>query len=174
MSASVLVDSVLSADFWFHPRILPLVRKAIDAAKSADGVQRYRVILSGAKATSKERPFRVAVTLIAGKKDGKEPAFFNPPEDKFFFTRIGENFQENYLRMKVSCDYSEISDRRRGLSLSPGGPPWIPLPPLLAHFFDKQAGNDQSPFAWRSVSVHATARGRELKGLAAAISHSPS
>ncbi|GKB25381.1 hypothetical protein Tco_0864782, partial [Tanacetum coccineum] len=29
-------------------------------------------------------------------------------------------------------------------------------PPLLAHFFDEQAVNDQSPFAWRSVSVHGT------------------
>nr|GFC06220.1 hypothetical protein [Tanacetum cinerariifolium] len=45
-ASSVPVDSVLSADSWFHPRILPSVRKATDAAKSADGAQRYRVILS--------------------------------------------------------------------------------------------------------------------------------
>nr|GEX23443.1 uncharacterized mitochondrial protein AtMg00810-like [Tanacetum cinerariifolium] len=40
--ASFPVDSVLSANFWFHPRILPSVRKATDAAKSADGAQRYQ------------------------------------------------------------------------------------------------------------------------------------
>nr|GFB35083.1 hypothetical protein [Tanacetum cinerariifolium] len=41
LTASVPVDSVLSADFWFHPRILPSVRKATDAAKSADGIKDF-------------------------------------------------------------------------------------------------------------------------------------
>nr|GEW40866.1 ATP synthase F0 subunit 9, mitochondrial [Tanacetum cinerariifolium] len=36
--ASVPIDSVLSANFWFHPRILPSVRKATNTTKSADDV----------------------------------------------------------------------------------------------------------------------------------------
>ncbi|KAI3666206.1 hypothetical protein L1987_89298 [Smallanthus sonchifolius] len=48
--ASVPVESVLSVDFWFHPQDSSFSPKSqatdATAAKSADGVQRYRVILS--------------------------------------------------------------------------------------------------------------------------------
>nr|GEW63664.1 ATP synthase F0 subunit 9, mitochondrial [Tanacetum cinerariifolium] len=72
--ALVPVDLVLSADFWFHPRILPSVQKATDAAKSVDGsIGRTD-----------------AFPILKGRMD-KETAFFNPPEEKvLLYTHRGE------------------------------------------------------------------------------------
>nr|GEZ99730.1 hypothetical protein [Tanacetum cinerariifolium] len=106
--ASVPVDSVLSADFWFHPRILPSVRKATDAAKSANGLSSVISI------DLADQVFEgIGARQLVVKK---EPAFFNLPEEKvLLYTHRGKLLKDE-----------------------------------------------------------ATARGRESKGLAVAISHSPS
>ncbi|GJS99488.1 hypothetical protein Tco_0820658 [Tanacetum coccineum] len=82
-ASSVPVDSVLSADFWFHPRILPSVRKATDAAKSADGLSSVISI------DLADQVFEgIGARQLVVKK---EPAFFNPPEEKvLLYTHRGE------------------------------------------------------------------------------------
>ncbi|GKA96862.1 hypothetical protein Tco_0818957 [Tanacetum coccineum] len=100
-ASSVPVDSVLSADFWFHPRILPSVRKATDAAKSADGLSSVISI------DLADQVFEgIGARQLVVKK---EPAFFNPPEEKvLLYTHRGE------LPGKLLKD-EELGKRAKGM-----------------------------------------------------------
>ncbi|GJV21433.1 ATP synthase F0 subunit 9, mitochondrial [Tanacetum coccineum] len=167
-ASSVPVDSVLSADFWFHPRILPSVRKATDAAKSADGLSSVISI------DLADQVFEgIGARQLVVKK---EPAFFNPPEEKvLLYTHRGE------LPGKLLKDEDSTTTKATDPSIGPypftgerAGKPaktlprgslLSPTPLLMDKDVRKETGNDQSPFAWRSVSVHGTSFNRPFQSL---------
>ncbi|GJW94448.1 putative ATP synthase, F0 complex, subunit C [Tanacetum coccineum] len=168
IASSVPVDSVLSADFWFHPRILPSVRKATDAAKSADGLSSVISI------DLADQVFEgIGARQLVVKK---EPAFFNPPEEKvLLYTHRGE------LPGKLLKDEDSTTTKATDPSIGPypftgerAGKPaktlprgslLSPTPLLMDKDVRKETGNDQSPFAWRSVSVHGTSFNRPFQSL---------